>query len=263
MRNIAAILLLLSVAFLGGCHSIGADTVTQVSTIDALLAGSYDGQMPCAALAKFGGFGIGTFDRLDGEMILLDGEFYQVRADGKVYRPSGRVTTPFACVVAFEPQIDLPLPFRLDYDSLKSAIDSAVNENAFCAVRVDGRFKRIQVRSVPAQDKPYPPLVEVTKNQAVFDYADIEGTLVGFRCPPFAKGVNVPGYHLHFISTDRSKGGHLLSFDLDGPASARIDLCHKFYMILPDDPSLGDIDFTLDRSAQLHKAEEVDPGARQ
>ncbi len=33
------------------------------------------------------------------------------------------------------------------------------------------------------QRKPYRPLVEVVQDQHVFDFTDVEGTLVGFRFP--------------------------------------------------------------------------------
>ena len=48
----------------------------------ALLDGIYDGEMTIGELLGKGNFGIGTFDALDGEMIILDGVCYQLRGDG-------------------------------------------------------------------------------------------------------------------------------------------------------------------------------------
>ena len=53
-------------------------------------------------LKKHGDFGIGTFDALDGEMIVLDGVVYQAKADGHIYQAADNLTTPFATVTYFD-----------------------------------------------------------------------------------------------------------------------------------------------------------------
>jgi len=239
-----------------GCSSIPENRVAQRSTIDALLAGAYDGSMSCRQLLEYGDFGIGTFDRLDGEMIVLDGEIYQIKSDGKVYNPDLSIMTPFAAVSSFRPDIIFTIPGRLDYAGLESTIDNyAPNQNEFIAIKVTGRFSRMKVRSVPAQQKPYPPLVEVTKKQKIFEIKDIEGSIVGFRSPPFVKGINVPGYHCHFLSDDRNKGGHILDCEIIS-GIVELDSCNQFLLILPEDSdSLEDIDLSPDRSIELDKVE--------
>jgi acetolactate decarboxylase len=239
-----------------GCSSLPGDTVTQISTIDAILAGSYVGQRSCAELLEHGDFGIGTFDGLDGEMIVLDGRVYQVKADGLVYTPPMSITTPFASVVSFNADFSQEINAATDFKALEQAIDKAVpNMNTFCAIRVTGSFSKMKTRSVPAQQKPYPPLTEVTKNQPVFDFENIDGTIVGFRCPAYVKGVSVPGYHLHFISSDFKAGGHVLGFTLER-GSVEIDICNRFLLILPEGESdFGQVDLTVDRSGDLQKAE--------
>ena len=191
------------------------DTVYQVSTLAALLDGHYDGETTLHSLRGKGDFGIGTFEGLDGEMILLDGIFYQARADGSVVKPDDSLKTPFACVTRFDADHELPLAEDTNYEALKRQLDRKFATKGLpYAIRVKGTFKQIRVRSVPAQKKPYPRLTEVVKQQPVFDYEDVEGTLVGFCLPPSLEGVNVPGYHLHLISKDTKKGGHLLAFTL-------------------------------------------------
>lgn len=91
---------------LAGCAGTSRNTLYQTSTIDALLAGTYDGDMSLNQLRRQGDFGIGTYDNLDGEMVLLDGPFYQVKADGKVYAPDLRGETPFAAVCPFRPETE-------------------------------------------------------------------------------------------------------------------------------------------------------------
>ena len=242
--------------FFSGCSTIPGDRVMQTSTIDALLAGVYDGSMSCRELLDYGNFGIGTFDRLDGEMIILDGEVYQVKTDGKVYTPETDILTPFATVCAFQPDMTFSITGRVDYKGLESIIDNqSPNQNEFIAIKITGSFSRMKVRSVPIQDKPYPPLVTVTEDQTVFKLEDIKGTIVGFRSPPFVKGVNVPGYHCHFISDDRMRAGHILDCEIISGVG-ELDLCNEFLLILPgDNDSLKDIDLSGDRSAELDQVE--------
>ena len=109
--------------------------------------------------------------------------------------------------------------------------------------------------SVPAQKKPYPPLVEVTQNQPIFEFNDLEGTMVGFRCPSYVAGVNVPGYHLHFLTKSKDSGGHVLEFEIV-EAVASIDYTSEFLMILPSDESdFYKLDLTQDKQKELEKVE--------
>jgi acetolactate decarboxylase len=240
----------------GCCGPRGQNTLTQISTIDALLAGVYDGNTTLQNLSRHGDFGIGTFDRLDGEMIVLDGTVYQVRADGVVYRPGPDETTPFASVVHFRPRHTIPAPPAATYAAFTEWLDREfVNPNDLMAIRVDGTFSYVKVRSVPAQNKPYPPLAEVTKTQPVFEAADVSGTLIGFRAPAFVKGLNVPGYHVHFLSDDRQFGGHVLDFHFQG-GEVQLMPCSRFVLLLPDaDSDFAAVDFRADRSHELEKVE--------
>ena len=247
---------------LSSCITTSMDGITQVATIDALLTGVYDGHMSLRELRSYGDFGIGTFEGLDGEMILLNGSFYKVRADGKVYKPFLSERTPFASVTKFiadqRESIDTPT----DMKAMESRLDSLVpQQNKFCAFAVHGRFSRVRTRSVPSQKKPYPPLSEVTKTQSVFAITNVTGTMMGFRCPPFVKGVNVPGYHLHFLADDRSGGGHVLAFDLtQGVLEA--DTVHEWlHLYLPtESASFGAADLTQDRAATLQNVEKSGGG---
>ncbi len=242
-------------AFAAGCAA-PRNTVTQISTIDALLAGVYDGQIPCRKLSQYGDFGIGTFDRLDGELVLLDGRVFRVKADGKAYPAEATATTPFASVVRFQPQITHAIASGTTFSGLQEQVNAlATNRNVLCAVRVKGTFRSVKTRSVPAQTKPYPPLVEVTRNQPVFDRANLEGTLLGFRLPDYVKGINVPGFHLHFLSADHEAGGHALDFVIDG-GTIELVPCYRLQLLLPKDQSaFGTVDFSRDRSKELQQVE--------
>lgn len=189
----------------------------QTSTIDALLQGEYDGDIDFAELEGRGDFGLGTLDGLDGEMIALDGGFYQVKADGKAYEIDRRARTPFAVVTFFGPNLSQTLAGPTNFAGFCAYLDGLVGDGApCCAVRLDGRFEYVKTRSVPRQRKPYPPLIEVVKNQPTFELRDVPGSIVGFRFPHYAQGLNVAGYHFHFITQNRSAGGHVLGFRLAG-----------------------------------------------
>ena len=137
-------------------------------------------------------------------------------------------TSPFAAVTPFEADINVPLEPGSDWDEIIAQIDQQIpTDNLFYAIRLTGIFKSVKTRSVPRQTPPYPPLVEVVKTQPVFTWQDVAGTVVGFRCPAFVKGINVPGYHLHFLIADRQAGGHILALETD-QVNAAIDLTPGF-----------------------------------
>lgn len=244
---------------LSGCVTSQRDIVFQTSTIDALLAGVYDGDLTCRRLLKHGDFGIGTFDGLDGEMVLLEGRMYQVKADGGVYDPDLSVKTPFATVCHFNPDIAFPIETGSDYATIEKLINEhASNQNIFYAIKISGQFKSMRTRSVPRQNKPYPPLTEVTVHQPEFDMENMAGTIVGFRCPVYVRGINVPGYHLHFINRDRTEGGHILSFEIIN-GTCEIDFLHQYFLRLPENtPGFAETDLLKDRSKELKKVESGD-----
>ena len=250
--------LLLGVATLTMTVSRAADhgTLFQASTISALLDGDYDGHISCGTLKTHGDFGIGTFDRLDGEMIELDGQVYQVNAQGKVCKMPDDATLPFAAVTWFESDMTFEVAALTNFDALRAVIDQHLpSKNIFYAIRVTGEFSHVKTRSVPKQSKPYPRLAEVTKTEPVFEYGNIKGTLVGFWCPDFAQGVNVPGYHLHFLADDHSGGGHLLDCRVL-KAEVSIDTPTNLYLVLPENVNAAMSTDPGKRAAELKKAEQ-------
>ena len=229
--------------------------VYQSSTINALLEGVYDGTMTYGQLRQHGDFGIGTFNALDGEMIGFDGHFWQITGDGHVHAVPDDYQTPFATVLFFNPRIKQTLDGPLEYPGLCTLLDHAVGStNLFSAIRIDGSFHSMRTRSVPRQSKPYPALIDVTQDQPVFDLNDLSVTLVGFRFPEFAKGMNVPGYHLHFLSDDRQTGGHVLAFEL-AHARLAIDDTSNFHIELPTDASFLSAELGGNHSEDIEKAE--------
>jgi acetolactate decarboxylase len=201
----------------------------QASTIAALLDGAYEGDLSFAELAEHGDLGLGTLNGLDGEMIALDGRFYRADVDGFVHPIPPSARTPFAVVVPFEAVFDA---------RVADLRDRLAGADAVCAVRFDGSFQSVSLRSVPRQRPPYRPLAEVAAEQHVFELADVSGTLVGFRFPDYASGVEVTGYHLHFITDDRRRGGHVLDYRV-GEGRLRIDTSSDLHVELPPGVELG------------------------
>jgi acetolactate decarboxylase len=230
------------------------DTLTQFSTIDALLGGLYAGEISMTQLKNAGDFGIGTFDALDGEMVVYKGSVYRVQSDGRALEVADTDTTPFASVTTFVPDQHLALPAGLDFEKLPAWLEQYLAPNYFHAILIEGRFAKMRTRSVPAQHKPYRPLVEVVKEQPVFEFDDVDGVLIGFYCPSFVQGVNVPGYHLHFLTAERNAGGHVLDFSVC-EASVQIDTLQRFVLHLPTSSAFAKADLNKDRKHELEKVE--------
>jgi acetolactate decarboxylase len=180
----------------------------QVSYYEALNKAKLDGFISLQEVIKHGNTGIGGYHALNGEMILLEGKFYQVLADGKILTPDLSDKVCFAAVYNFIPQKNLSIKGD---SNLQRAIDRLVpNQNIILAIKISGVFEYVKTRSVPGQNKPYPVLTEIVKTQSIFEGRKIKGTIVGIRTPSFTAGLNPTGYHLHFISDDKTIGGHLL-----------------------------------------------------
>jgi len=223
----------------------------QASTIAALLDGAYDGDLSFAELAEHGDFGLGTLNALDGEMIALDGEFFRADVDGRIHRVPAEERTPFAVVTNFTPTVAAEAEGPRDHDGLLAWLDQLIpSSSSSAAVRVDGSFESVRARSVPRQSPPYRPLTEVVAGQNVFELEDVTGTLVGFRFPVYAEGIEVAGYHLHFIDESRSRGGHVLGSRSRSFLRATVDPSDELHVELPPRVDLADPDL----SASTHEA---------
>lgn len=215
----------------------------QTSTIDALLSGHFDGDVSIGELLGSGDLGLGTLNGCDGELIVVDGRAWQARVDGTLSPVASEALTPFAVVVAFAPDRRVALEGPLDFDALTDRLDGALPDGAEgAALRLEGRFASVRVRSVPGQTKPYPPLAEVIAQRQVTDLRNVEGTVVGFRFPGPLGGVEIAGWHLHFATADRERGGHVLACELDH-GEAALDHSGRLQVELPpsvDLPSAAD-----------------------
>jgi acetolactate decarboxylase len=227
-----------------------AHEVFQTSTIDALMAGAYDGDLTVGELLEHGDFGVGTFDRLDGEMVVLDGTCYRLRADGSAEVVGHEEHTPFAAVTRFVPDATTHLIGPTDREALCRRFDSLTDDGSLIyAVRATGRFAWLRMRTVLRQSRPYPPLLEATAHEPITELTDTEATLVGFRTPDYAQGISVAGYHLHVLDATRTRGGHVLDLVLDHGELAvstgselHLHLPATSSVLAPTDPATRDAD---------------------
>ncbi len=242
-----------------------AHVAFQTSTLAALLDGAYDGDLTIGELRARGDLGLGTFDGLDGEMIVLDGEVWRARADGSVERAGDDERTPFAVVTWFEAAdnatiaIDEPLEQEQLLGFARSLSPSGDGEprpagDVTLAVRFDGRLERVHARSVPRQPKPYPPLVEAAATQRDFAIDAVDGSLVGFVFPDWAGGVELPGAHLHALTADRARGGHVLHARV-GPGVLRVDPLTDLHLELPAGVELPSAGLDEQRADALDRLE--------
>ena len=222
--------------------------------VNALVEGIYEQNIPLTEILKHGDFGLGTFNDLDGEMVLLDGKIYRVAADGNVSLVDESTCTPFACVTFYQPMSYEDSNREMNYPEFLEWLNQLMpSPNLFYAFRVEGEFSEIKTRSVPKQEV-YRPLVEATKGQSVFEYQNVSGTLVGFFTPSFMASLSVPGMHLHFLSTDRKQGGHVLECRIK-QVRAEIQFLYALEVALPLNVDYLTWDFQRDISDDLDKAE--------
>lgn len=252
--------LVLGTLLVFGSTAIAAEkpaTVFQFSTLPALSSGRYEGELTFGELLKHGDFGLGTFDALDGELVILKGKAWRACADGRVLPVENKVTTPFALVTRFMPDHTLKITQPTAYSELQKQIPQLYpTNNAIYAVEISGVFSHIQVRSVPGQAKPYPPLAEVVKKQSVWEWQNVRGTLVGFRFPSYLSGVNLADLHFHFIADDKKHGGHLLDCELQ-EGQIRVQTVRGFDLRLPAGPEFDRADLGTDQSAALKATEQA------
>ncbi|KAJ9164643.1 Alpha-acetolactate decarboxylase [Coniochaeta hoffmannii] len=219
----------------------------QYSLISALLDGVASTGLPVAELLSHGDHGLGTFRYMVGEMIILDGELYQMKADGTVspIDPAAAsdppVVAPFAQVTRFEPTATTAAALA-SKDEVSGALARLLpgSRNHFVAVRLEGTFRSVTVRTAAGQTEPRQSVREVGRNQVSHTFEDVEGTVVGFLSPAFVEGgIGVPGIHLHFITRDRTRGGHVLALETSGEVQVRAAELTKMHVELP----VGDEEF--------------------
>ncbi len=234
------------------------DTLYQTALLQSLTLGNFDGSIKVGDFRKKGDTGLGTFRGVNGEMIVIDGKVYRAVWDGTVEEVKDDETVPFAAITSFDEDYTLELENVEDLETLTKTLTDFVNEqgkNYIYCVKIEGKFDKVNLRSVKPQSKPYKTLAEAMESdQVFFDYEDIEGTIVGIYCPNYLDGVNFYGWHMHFISNDRSKGGHMLGAKIN-KATAKIDLTNGVDIFMPDTDKFQELDLAADQGDDIKTVE--------
>jgi acetolactate decarboxylase len=239
---------------LSQCLGKPIHTLFQVSTSAALVEGLYQGAVRVSRLLRHGDFGLGTFIDLDGEMVVLDGVCYRVSSDGNVTTAALDQLIPYAVVTRFSSEFVKRLRHSRSLVELATACNGLrESDNVFYAFRVAGRFSFVKTRVMKAVHEGT-GLKAASSGQEEFSFEEQEGTLVGLWSPGFAGSFSVPGYHFHFLSADKKRGGHVLECEA---VDVEIAGCvmHEMHVSLPETAEFLKADLSRDPSADLDSAE--------
>ncbi len=234
------------------------DSMYQVSLMQAFMHGEYDGVISVGDFKKHGDIGLGTFEGVNGEMIVLDGVVYQAAANGSINVVPDNETIPFATITQFDVDGNITNITAKNFNDLTGQLNKTIEKygtNNMYVVKLKGDFSNITVRSVEKQVKPYKEFTDVAAvDQKVFNHTGQTGTVVAVYFPQYMNELNMHGWHLHFLSDDKTKGGHVLGFN-NFKGSGQIDEIHEFKMILPTDDSFAKMNFTEDMSSKIRSVE--------
>lgn len=254
---------------IGASHAYASadrESIAQVALLQSLAQGYFGGTVTAGQLRTLGDTGIGTFEGLNGEMIVLNGTIYQALGSGKVVVVPDKEIIPFANVTFFDKDISVKLLDIADKAALEKVLNRAVQENgvnSFYMVKIHTEFPSILFRSEYGSQDPYPTLVEALKDkQTEFTEKNIKGTLVGLYCPNYMGELNSVGWHFHFISDDKKKGGHILELSVKN-GTAELDKTDKFTMVLHNDKKFHDINLAKDMTDDIRSAEQDTKGKMQ
>ncbi len=218
------------------------DTMFQVSTVAGLEHGLFYPVTTVGQMKQHGNIGAGAFEGMDGELLIIDGQAYNAMYDGKVVPVPDNSPIVYGAAAYLTADRTESLKNIASYDQLQQALEKLLpNRNIFYVFKIQATFNYLKVRSTAKQKEPYPGLWVVVKNQSTFEFKNIKGTLLGFRCPAFIQGIYAPGFHLHFISEDRQKGGHVLEANL-AEVTAQIGYLTQMHLLLPDNAAARRID---------------------
>ena len=263
-KKIGMILIIIALIVVSGAiiHSTffqnNDDSMYQVSLMQAFMHGEYNGVVTVGDFKKHGDTGLGTFEGVNGEMIILDGEVYQAAANGSINVMSDDETIPFGTITKFDEDGTIDDISATDFNDLTRQLDDEIKKfssNNMYLIKIKGNFSNIKVRSVQKQEQPYKEFTEVAAvDQKVFDYTNQEGTIVAIYFPEYMNELNMHGWHLHFLSDDKTKGGHVLGFN-DFKGSGQVDEIHEFKMILPTDDTFTTMNFSENMTNKISSVE--------
>lgn len=222
----------------------------------ALIGGLYDAHIPYGKIKPYGNFGLGAPDKLDGEIIVFNNKFYQTQSSGKTFEVKDTDLTPFVIINNFKSDKKIEKVEALTKDQLFHLLDSILTKkNGIYAIHIRAKFNNVKTRAFPMiTRKPYQPMAQLLSLQRFFNFENIEGDLIGYRLPSYMEGPNISGYHFHFLSEDKNKGGHLIDMILRD-MTIEIDELDSFSVQPPPTEAFQNFDLEKDRRNEVKAVE--------
>lgn len=222
----------------------------------AFIGGLYDAHISYGQIKPYGNFGLGAPDQLDGEIVIFNNKFYQTQSSGKTFEIRYTEKTPFVIINQFKSDQSIKKTGPLTKDQLFQLLDSVLTKkNGIYAVHVRAKFAFVKTRAFPIiTEKPYQPMAQLLSLQKFFNYENVEGDLIGYRLPAYMEGPNITGYHFHFLSDDKTKGGHLIDVILNN-MTIEIDELDGFSIFPPSTEAFQKFDLEKDRRNEVKAVE--------
>ena len=222
----------------------------------AFIGGLYDAWYPYKKLHQHGNFGLGAPAKLDGELMMLNGKLYKTEYTGKTVPIDDAGKTPYAVVCFFHAAKIYKPAGELTKAALFKYLDSVLtNQNGIYAIHITGKFKYAKTRAFePVQQKPYVPLAAMLNKQHFFEFNTIKGDLIGYKLPLYMEGAHITGYHFHFLSADKTSGGHIIDVIADD-VTIEVDMLNSYTMELPPTADFRNFDFKKDRKEEIKSVE--------
>ncbi|WP_035766260.1 acetolactate decarboxylase [Butyrivibrio sp. NC2002] len=235
------------------------NTMYQVSTLQALILGYSRTVINVDELIQHGDTGLGTFEDVNGEMIVMDGHCYRADQFGNITEVDPSTGIPFAAVARLYGNQQFQLNDMPNVASIQTELTRKIEEvfglNSMHIVRIDGEFGKIDARSEGPYRSHHIRLKEILFNtQQSFLFENIRGSLVGVYFPDYMDGINMPGWHLHFLSEDRTKGGHVFDASIIKGA-ARVDKITSIHINLPKEASFDTYSLKEDLESEIKSVE--------
>ena len=235
--------------------NVNENNLFSAGLASAFIGGLYDAYYPYKQLKQHGDFGLGAPARLDGELLVFNGHLYQTQSSGKTTEIADTGKTPYAVVCFFKPVKVFKHTGILNKAAFYSYLDSLLtNQNGIYAIHVSGKFRLVKARAFPPVEKPYLPLASMLDRQHFFDHADMNGDLIGFRIPKLIEGPHIAGYHFHFLSADKTFGGHVVDLTAED-ITVEIDPLSSFTFDIPQTAEFDHFDFAKDRKEEIKSVE--------
>ena len=233
--------------------------IYQVSTLQALALGYSKAVINVEQLLKQGNTGLGTFEDVNGEMIIMDGRCYRADQAGNVTEVSPETGVPFAAVAKLYGTQQFSVESMPDLNAVRTMLTNKIEErfglNSMQIVRIDGFFEKVDARSEAPYRSHHISLKDILgQTQKAFIFENIRGSLVGVYFPDYMDGINMPGWHLHFLSEDRTKGGHVFDVSMR-EGKAYLDKISSIAIDLPKEAAFDTYSLKQDLQEEIKSVE--------